>query len=552
MALSDLAGKPAPSSSLVDVSRLLEAYYEDVPDPSVAGQRVSFGTSGHRGSSLRLSFNEAHILAISQAICDHRRGTSATGPLFMGMDTHALSRPAFQTALQVFAANRVHVRIQQGMVVTPTPVISRAILSHNLGRRENLADGVVVTPSHNPPEDGGFKYNPPHGGPAETEVTRAIEARANQILAERNRSVRRLTWEDALRSPTTVQVDLLGPYVRGLASVLDMQAIASSGITIGVDPMGGATLPLWELIAEIHGLDIRVVNERMDPAFAFMHLDHDGRIRMDCSSPYAMAGLIQLKDRFDIAFGNDPDGDRHGIVDPKGGLLNPNHYLSVAVWYLFQNRPCWPTSTMVGKTVVSSSMLDRVASHLGRGLAEVAVGFKWFVQGLLGGSLGFGGEESAGASFLCTDGTPWTTDKDGVILGLLAAEIMARTGKGPSETYQEIESLLGRAFYERVDSPVDAAKKEALGKLSPGRVMAEELGGEPILSILDKAPANGAPIGGIKVVAPNGWFAARPSGTEDIYKLYAESFLGQEHLRRIQREALSIIQEALGERSPAQ
>lgn len=545
MAHSDLAGKPAPSSILLNVGKLVDAYYTSVPDPEIPEQRVSFGTSGHRGSSLQLSFNEAHILAISQAICEHRKARHVTGPLFLGMDTHALSRPAFKSALEVFCGNGVQVIIQKGLEVTPTPVISRAILSYNRGRTESLADGVVVTPSHNPPEDGGFKYNPPHGGPAETEVTRSIEETANLILKQGNRAVRRIKWEEALRSPSTIQQDLLGPYVRDLELVLDMQAIASSGIRIGVDPLGGATLPLWGLICETYGLQIQVVNQSMDPAFGFMHLDHDGKIRMDCSSPYAMAGLIQLKDRFDIAFGNDPDGDRHGVVDPKGGLLNPNRYLAAAAWYLFQHRPAWSSSAMVGKTVVTSSMLDRVASSLGRGLAEVAVGFKWFVEGLLGGSLGFGGEESAGASFLCMDGTPWTTDKDGVILGLLAAEIMARTGKSPFETYQQIESLLGRSFYERIDTPVDPRKKEELGKLSSGKVKVKKLGGEVVLAVLDRAPVKNAPIGGIKVVAPNGWFAARPSGTEDIYKLYAESFISPEHLKNIQQEALSIIQDAL-------
>lgn len=545
MILSDLAGKPAPSSLLVDVSRLVDAYYNCTPDPQIPGQRVSFGTSGHRGSSLQLSFNEAHILAISQAICQNREARGVTGPLFLGMDTHALSRPAFQTALEVFCANGVHVIIQEGLQVTPTPVISRAILSYNRGRQEHLADGVVITPSHNPPEDGGFKYNPPHGGPAETEVTLAIEELANRILQERNRSVRRVAWEDSLRSSTTTHQDLLGPYVRDLKNVLDMQVIASCGIRIGVDPMGGATLPLWELISETYGVQIHVVNQGLDPAFGFMHLDHDSKIRMDCSSPYAMAGLIKLKDRFDIAFGNDPDGDRHGIVDPKGGLLNPNHYLAAAAWYLFQNRGGWSPSAMVGKTVVTSSMMDRVASSLGRGLAEVAVGFKWFVEGLLAGSLGFAGEESAGASFLCMDGSPWTTDKDGVILGLLAAEMIARTGQTPHDTYRHLESLLGRSFYERVDTPVDAQKKRELGKLSQSRVRATQLGGEPVVAILDKAPIKEAPIGGIKVVAPNGWFAARPSGTEDIYKLYAESFISPEHLKLIQQEAFAIIQEAL-------
>lgn len=545
MALSDLAGKPAPSSLLVDVGKLVEAYYSSTPDPKIPAQRVSFGTSGHRGSSLQFSFNQAHILAISQAICEIRKARDVTGPLFLGIDTHALSRPAFQTALEVFCGNGLQVIIQEGLEVTPTPVISRAILSYNRGRQEQLADGVVVTPSHNPPEDGGFKYNPPHGGPAETEVTRAIEELANRILEEGNRAVRKVAWEDSLRSSTTTQQDLLGPYVRDLEKVLDMKAIASCGIRIGVDPLGGATLPLWQRISETYGLNIKIVNQTLDPAFGFMHLDHDGKIRMDCSSPYAMSGLIRLKERFDIAFGNDPDGDRHGVVDPKGGLLNPNHYLAAAAWYLFQNRGGWSPSALVGKTVVTSSMLDRVASSLGRGLAEVAVGFKWFVEGLLEGSLGFGGEESAGASFLSMDGSPWTTDKDGVIMGLLAAEMIAKTGRTPHETYTRIESLLGKSFYERIDTPVDAQKKQELGRLSSERVKASQLGGEPVLAVLDKAPVKGAPIGGIKVVAPNGWFAARPSGTEDIYKLYAESFISQEHLKNIQQEALLMIQEAL-------
>ncbi len=546
MKLSPMAGKPAPPSLLVEVEKLVDAYYSLTPEPEIPGQRVSFGTSGHRGSPLQLSFNEAHILAISQAICQLRKSRSITGPLFLGMDTHALSKPAFKTALEVFAGNDVQVILQKGLEVTPTPVISRAVISYNRGRKEHLADAVVVTPSHNPPEDGGFKYNPPHGGPAETELTRSIEEIANRILAEENRSVRRIRWEKALNSSNTVQQDLLGPYVGDLRKVLDMEAIASCGIKIGVDPLGGATLPVWELISNTYGLEIQVVNQNLDPAFGFMHLDHDGKIRMDCSSPYAMAGLIRLKDSFNIAIGNDPDGDRHGIVDPQGGLLNPNKYLAAAAWYLFQNRPGWSPKAMVGKTVVTSSMMDRVASTLGRGLAEVAVGFKWFVEGLWGGSLGFAGEESAGASFLCMDGTPWTTDKDGVILGLLAAEMMAKTGQSPYQIYTHIESLLGRSLYERIDTPVDPEKKEKLGKLSSENVRVTQLGGEPVLCVMDRAPVKGAPIGGIKVIAPNGWFAARPSGTEDIYKLYAESFKGKDHLKQIQQEASFIIEEALG------
>ncbi|MGQ9858959.1 MAG: phosphoglucomutase (alpha-D-glucose-1,6-bisphosphate-dependent) [Thermodesulfobacteriota bacterium] len=547
MALSELAGRPAPSSLLVDPAKLVEAYYSGIPDPGVPAQRVSFGTSGHRGSSLSLSFNEAHILSIAQAICDYRKAEGITGPLFLGMDTHALSRPALATALEVFAANGVEVVLGSSPWVVPTPAISRAIISYNRSRGEALADGVVVTPSHNPPEDGGFKYNPPHGGPADTQTTGFIERRANELLASGNKEVRRIPLERALSASTTKEQDLLTPYVEALESVLDMDAIASSGIRMGVDPLGGATLPLWDLICERYGLKIEVVNRNQDPSFGFMTLDHDGRIRMDCSSPYAMAGLIRLKDRFDIAFGNDPDGDRHGIVTTEGGLMNPNHYLAVAVWYLFGNRPGWSSQARVGKTLVTSSMLDRVARHLGRELAEVPVGFKWFVDGLLSGSYGFGGEESAGASFLCQDATPWTTDKDGVIMDLLAAEIMAKTGKGPAELYAHIESLLGKAYYERVDRPITPKEKEALAGLSARRLVLEQLAGEPVLAVLDRAPANGEPIGGVKVVAPNCWFAARPSGTEDIYKLYAESFLSRDHLRRVLEEARGALAGALEE-----
>jgi phosphoglucomutase len=546
MAVHELAGKPAPRSFLVNVPRLVSAYYTLKPDVSDPSQRVAFGTSGHRGSSLRASFNEDHILAVSQSIAEHRRAQGIDGPLFMGMDTHALSEPALVTALEVFAAAGAEVRIQSGRRYTPTPAVSHAILTWNRGRGSGLADGVVITPSHNPPDDGGFKYNPPDGGPAGTEITKAIEERANAILAGGLASVRRIPFEKALRAGTTREHDFVGPYVADLVNVIDMDAIAGAKIRIGVDPLGGASVDYWVPIAERYRLSIEVVNPVVDPTFAFMTLDRDGKIRMDCSSPYAMAGLIALKDRFDVAFGNDVDTDRHGIVTPAGGLLNPNHYLAVAIFYLFQNRPGWGADAAVGKTLVSSSMIDRVARSLGRRLAEVPVGFKWFVDGLLDGSYGFGGEESAGASFLRRDGTVWTTDKDGILLDLLACEILAKTGKDPAVVYRELEARFGESAYERVDSPATREQKAALGRLSPEMVKADRLAGEPIVAKLTKAPGNGAPIGGLKVVAENGWFAARPSGTEDVYKLYAESFKGRDHLRQIQDEARAILAAALG------
>ncbi len=539
-----LAGKPAPASLLINVPRLVSAYYTLAPDPEDPAQRVSFGTSGHRGTSLEGSFNEAHILAISQAICEQRAAAGIDGPLYMGMDTHALSEPAQGSALEVFAAHGVLTMIQAGGGYTPTPVISHAILAHNRGRKGHLADGVVVTPSHNPPSDGGFKYNPPSGGPADTRTTAAIQDRANQILAGGCREVKRLPLAKALKAGTTKYHDFVGPYVEDLANVVDMVAIAKARLKIGVDPLGGSGLALWEPMAQRYGLDLEVVNPRVDPTFAFMRVDKDGKIRMDCSSPYAMAGLIALKDRFDIAFGNDPDYDRNGIVTREAGLLNPNHYLSAAVWYLFQNRPGWRAEAMVGKTVVSSSMIDRVAAHLGRKLCEVPVGFKWFVDGLIDGSFGFGGEESAGASFLRLDGTVWTTDKDGVIMDLLAAEMTARLGHDPALVYAELTGRFGQPVYERLDAPASRRQKEAFKGLTPEMVSARELAGEPISAKLTHAPGNGAAIGGLKVVAENGWFAARPSGTEDIYKIYAESFRGRDHLARIQAEAKAMVSQA--------
>jgi phosphoglucomutase len=546
MALHELAGRPAPRSVLVNVPRLVSAYYTIEPDPSDPAQRVAFGTSGHRGSSLKGSFNEPHILATSQALVEHRRSRGITGPLFLGMDTHALSEAALATALEVFAAHGVEVRIQTGRRYTPTPAISHAILTWNRGRKTDLADGVVVTPSHNPPDDGGFKYNPPDGGPAGTDVTKAVEARANAILESGLREVKRVPFEKALRAPTTAEHDFVSPYVADLANVLDMEAIAGAKLRIGVDPLGGASVDYWGPIAERYRIALEVVNPVVDPTFSFMTLDKDGKIRMDCSSPYAMASLIGLKDRFDVAFGNDADTDRHGIVTPTAGLLNPNHYLAVAIAYLFRHRPGWRADAAVGKTLVSSSMIDRVAKDLGRRLAEVPVGFKWFVDGLIDGSFGFGGEESAGASFLRKDGTVWTTDKDGILLDLLACEIRAVTGKDPGELYRELEGRFGSPVYERIDAPATREQKAALGKLSPEAVKADTLAGERIVARLTKAPANDAPIGGLKIVAENGWFAARPSGTEDVYKLYAESFKGREHLKRIQDEARAIVAAALG------
>ena len=539
-----LAGKPAPRELLANVPRLISMYYAIQPDPDDAGQLVAFGTSGHRGSSVDGTFNEEHILAISQAICEYRRTLGADGPLFLGMDTHALSEPALNTAIEVFAANGVAVRVQAGRSYTPTPVISHAILTYNRGRTSGLADGVVITPSHNPPPDGGFKYNPPEGGPASSAATKTIQDRANALLRQGLKGVQRMPLARALAAETTREVDLVMPYVRDLRNVVDLEAVAQAGVHIGVDPMGGAGIHYWAPIAEEYGLNLETVNPVVDPTFSFMTVDWDGRIRMDCSSPYAMASLVGMKDRYDIAFGNDPDADRHGIVTRSAGLMNPNHYLAVAVWYLFQNRPGWPAGASVGKTLVSSSMIDRVAASIGRDLREVPVGFKWFVDGLLDGSLGFGGEESAGASFLRMDGLVWTTDKDGLILNLLAAEILAKTGRDPGEHYADLEARFGRSYYRRADAAANDEQKAALANLSPEMVTATEMAGEPITAKLTHAPGNGAAIGGLKVVTPSGWFAARPSGTESIYKIYAESFKGENHLAQIQSEAQTIVQAA--------
>ncbi len=546
MTISPLAGKPAPRAMLVDLAALERAYFEHTPELEDPAQRVSFGTSGHRGSSLSGSFNEAHILAITQAICDYRQSQGTDGPLYLGKDTHALSRPAEQSALEVLAANGVETALQQDDGVTPTPVISRAILVHNRGRKSQLADGIVITPSHNPPEDGGLKYNPPNGGPADTDVTRWIEERANALLRGRNAGVKRLPYAAASRAATTHAEDFVRPYVEDLASVIDMQAIRAAGLTLGVDPLGGAAVHYWEPINALYGLDIQVVNPKVDPTFAFMTVDHDGKIRMDCSSPYAMARLVGLKDRYRVAFANDPDSDRHGIVTPSAGLMNPNHYLAVAIRYLLTHRPDWPAHVAVGKTLVSSRMIDCVVETLGRRLCEVPVGFKWFVPGLFEGSLCFGGEESAGASFLRRDSRVWTTDKDGPILDLLAAEITARTGKDPGEHYQELGAEFGAPCYTRIDAPATSEQKQRLERLSPEAVRARELAGEPITAKLTRAPGNGAPIGGLKVVAKSGWFAARPSGTESIYKIYAESFSGDAHLSAILSEAQAIVNDALG------
>jgi phosphoglucomutase len=545
MSIHPFAGKPAPRELRVNVPRLISAYYTYTPDVQIPEQQVAFGTSGHRGSSLLMSFNEDHILAISQAICDWRHAQNITGPLYLGMDTHALSEPALSTAIEVFAANAVDIFVQEQFGYTPTPVISHAILTYNRGRTSGLADGVVITPSHNPPDDGGFKYNPPSGGPAETSTTKQIQDRANQLLATGLKDVQRISLTRALAASTTHMYDYITPYVADLGSVVNMDAIAAAGLKIGVDPMGGASLPYWLPIAERYKLNLDIVNPAIDPTFGFMTVDKDGKIRMDCSSPYAMASLIGLKDRYDIAFGNDPDSDRHGIVTPSSGLMNPNHYLAVAVSYLFQNRSNWRADAAVGKTLVSSAMIDRVAASLQRRLAEVPVGFKWFVNGLLDGSYGFGGEESAGASFLRRDGTAWTTDKDGIILDLLAAEITAVTGRDPGEHYRTLEQQFGQPVYERIDAVANPRQKAVLSNLSPELVAATSLAGEPITAKLTHAPGNGAAIGGLKVIAENGWFAARPSGTEDIYKIYAESFKSQEHLQNIQAEAQAIVSAAL-------
>ncbi len=541
MNVHKLAGKPTPHELLVNIPRLISAYYVHKPDTGNPHNMVSFGTSGHRGSSFKNSFNEDHVLAICQAICELKESRNITGPLYVGMDTHALSEAAFATAIEVFAGNGVDIMIQTGSGYTPTPVISHAILTYNQNRTSGLADGVIITPSHNPPDDGGFKYNPPTGGPADTETTNIIQNRANEILIHGMKEVKRVPLARALRAGTTHEHDYVAPYVKDLDNIIDMKAIASAGLKIGVDPMGGAGVYYWNPIAEEYGLDIKIVNKYVDPTFSFMTVDKDGKIRMDCSSPYAMAGLIGLKDKFDIAFGNDPDYDRHGIVTRSTGLLNPNHYLAVAVWYLFRHRPDWSKEAAVGKTLVSSSMIDRVAAHLGRKLCEVPVGFKWFVDGLIDGSYGFAGEESAGASFLRKQGTVWTTDKDGIILNLLAAEITATTQRDPGELYKELQNQFGNPIYERIDAPASREQKTVLGKLTPDMIKAKELAGESIISKLTHAPGNNAAIGGLKVVTENGWFAARPSGTEDIYKIYAESFKGMEHLRKIQDEAQAMV-----------
>ena len=545
MAQSPLAGKPAPSEILVDLTRLEKEYYERKPDVGDPTQLVSFGTSGHRGSSLSGTFNEAHILATTQAICDYRKSQGTKGPLYMGKDTHALSAPAQRTALEVLAANGVVTMIQRDDDFTPTPVVSHAILNYNRGRKEGLADGIVVTPSHNPPEDGGFKYNPPNGGPADTMITKWIQDRANELLITGNREVKRVSYESALRAATTRLHDFVMPYVEDLANVIDMDSIRSAGIQMGADPLGGASVHYWEPIKAMYNLDITVVNPTVDPRFSFMTVDHDGKIRMDCSSPYAMARLVELKDQFKIAFANDTDADRHGIVTRSMGLLNPNHYLAVAIHYLLTHRPEWPTTALVGKTLVSSSLIDRVVKSLGRIMSEVPVGFKWFVDGLFDGSYCFGGEESAGASFLRRNGTVWTTDKDGIIMDLLAAEITARLGKDPGEIYQELAAKLGTPWYTRIDAPATPDEKSAMGRLSPEAITAGELAGEPILAKLSSAPGNGAPIGGLKVVAASAWFAARPSGTENIYKIYAESFKNENHLQEILTEARRIVNNAL-------
>ena len=545
MPLSPLAGKPAPPELLIDVAALLRAYVERAPDPSDPLQRVSFGTSGHRGSAANGTFNAAHIAAITQAICDYRRANDVGGPLFMGRDTHALSEPAQRTALEVLAANEVTTLIQSGDGFTPTPAVSHAIIAHNRGRASGSADGIIVTPSHNPPADGGFKYNSTNGGPADTNVTRWIEERANALLADRNRAVKRIPYARARKSATVHTHDFVAPYVEDLADVVDLQAVKDARVRIGVDPLGGAAVRYWEPIQARYGLELTVVDARVDPTFSFMSVDHDGKIRMDCSSPYAMANLARLKDRFRVAFGNDADADRHGIVTPAAGLMNPNHYLAVAIRYLLAHRPSWPKAAAIGKTLVSSSLIDRVVADAQATLAEVPVGFKWFADGLLHGTYCFAGEESAGASFLRRGGGVWTTDKDGLILGLLAAEIVARTGKDPGEQYAELTARFGTPYYRRIDAAATPAEKAILGRLAPEAVAARELAGERIVAKLTRAPANDAPIGGLKVVTDNGWFAARPSGTESLYKIYAESFRDEGHLDRIISEAQLIVRDAL-------
>ena len=542
--LHPLAGKPAPPDRLVDVPKLVSAYYTLHPDAADPLEQVAFGTSGHRGSSFSKSFNEDHILAITRAVCEFRSSRGITGPLFLGIDTHALSEPSFKTALEVLAARGVDVMIQKGRGYTPTPVISHAIVTYNRGRESGWADGIVITPSHNPPEDGGFKYNPPHGGPADVDVTRWVQARANDLIRQGLKDVKRISFEKAVRAGTTHEYDYVKPFVEDLQYVVETTVIRDTGIRIGADPMGGASVAFWDSIAERYGFKIDVVNRVVDPTFSFMTLDHDGKIRTDCSSPYAMAGLIALKDRYDIAFGNDADCDRHGIVTRGAGLMNPNHYFAVSIWYLFRNRRGWRENAVIGKTIVSSGMIDRVARHLGRKLFEVPVGFKWFVQGLMEGTCAFGGEESAGAAFLRKNGTVWTTDKDGIIMDLLSAEITAGTGRDPAEHYKNLTGMFGAPLYERVDMPASPGQKMAVEKLSPDDLSVDEIAGEKILAKLTRAPANNASIGGLKVVTENGWFAVRPSGTENVLKVYTESFRDRAHLEKIQDDARHIIEEA--------
>ena len=539
-----LAGKTVPQSMLANIPRLVTAYFAGKPDPSLPAQRVAFGTSGHRGSAFNNAFNEAHILAVSQAVCDHRKGRGITGPLFVGIDTHALAEPALASTLEVFAANGIEVMIDERDGYTPTPVISRAILTHNQGRESGLADGVVITPSHNPPEDGGFKYNPPNGGPADTDITAAIERAANGFLEDGLRGVKRIPYDRARKSSGVHRHDYIGPYVADLADVVDMEAIRSSGVRIGIDPLGGAGVHYWQPIIERYRLAATLVSDAVDPTFRFMTVDWDGKIRMDCSSPYAMARLIGMREQFDVAFANDTDADRHGIVTRSSGLMNPNHYLAAAIAYLFENRPQWRSDSAVGKTIVSSAIIDRVAQKLGRRLVETPVGFKWFVDGLIDGSFGIAGEESAGASFLRRDGSVWTTDKDGMILGLLAAEMTARTGRDPSQLFDDLTRDLGMPYYERIDAPATPTQKNLLKTLTGEKLAMAELAGEPVRAALTAAPGNGQSFGGIKVIAESGWFAARPSGTEDVYKIYAESFRSETHLRQIQQEAQSAIDKA--------
>ena len=542
--INPLAGKPATASMLTNIPRLVTAYFAGKPDPWVPAQRVAFGTSGHRGSAFNNAFNENHILAVSQALCDHRQRVGLNGPLFLGIDTHALAEPAAASALEVFAANGVEVMIDADDGYTPTPVISHAILTYNKGRERGLADGVVITPSHNPPEDGGFKYNPPNGGPADTDITAGIERAANAYLESGLKGVKRLPYDQARKAPCVHRHDFIGPYVADLGNVVDMEVIRSSGVKLGIDPLGGAGVRYWGPIIERYGLAATLLSDVVDPTFKFMTVDWDGKIRMDCSSPYAMAQLIGLRDRFDVAFANDTDADRHGIVTRSNGLMNPNHYLATAIAYLFENRPQWSKASAVGKTVVSSAIIDRVAKKLGRKVVETPVGFKWFVDGLIDGSFGFAGEESAGASFLRRDGSVWTTDKDGLILGLLSAEITARTGRDPSQLFDQLTSELGVPFYERIDAPANAAQKSKLKSLTPEKLAMPELAGDPVRAVLTNAPGNGQPFGGVKVTTDNGWFAARPSGTEEVYKIYAESFRSQDHLRQIQADAQRAITRA--------